>query len=355
LTLCNAGHWTACERIAPIFGAFISDEGIMQLFTWAPGLGTAQLLSFTVASASVPGFALACACGCGVFDVGTAAMIQTHPGLMVYVEDDYQDQNQNWVGSRAAPAASNTDKEIETNFGGVGFDYNFNRDWGMSVKVPYWFRTFRTDIGAPGTPDVVPFNHSALGDIRVLGTYTGFSPDMSTGLSVGVKLPTGDWTYPNFDRDTSIGTGTTDLLLGGYHLGTISVENHLKWFVEALFQRAFDSREGYRPGNETDAAAGLLYDGFQLGNSGKLTALLQVIGSDRLHDSGANADPPNSGYHRVLLSPGLEADVGKWKFYGDAEFRVYHYANAARSVATEGTQGQLVAPVLLKFIVSYSF
>jgi hypothetical protein len=57
----------------------------------------------------------------------------------------------------------------------------------------------------------------------------------------------------------------------------------------------------------------------------------------------------------VLLSPGFEADVGKWKLYADAEFRVYHYANAAPSVAAEGTQGQLVAPVLLKLIVSYSF
>jgi hypothetical protein len=92
-----------------------------------------------------------------------------------------------------------------------------------------------------------------------------------------------------------------------------------------------------------------------LGTSNTLTALLQVIGSDRLHDSGVNADPDNSGYRRVLLSPGLEAEVGKWKFYGDAEFHVYHYANAAPSVLTEGTQGQLVAPVLLKFIVSYSF
>ena len=85
----------------------------------------------------------------------------------------------------------------------------------MSIKVPYWFRTFRTDIGIPGAPDVETYRHSALGDIRVLGTYTGFSADMSSGLSVGLKLPTGDWTYPNFDRDTSIGTGTTDLLLGG--------------------------------------------------------------------------------------------------------------------------------------------
>jgi hypothetical protein len=335
----------------------------MTFFTWVRGLTTpffyfsagrtTRLLLFTLLSAFVPGFALSCACGCGVFDVGTAAMIQTHPGGMIYVEDDYQDQNQNWVGSHAALASNNTDKEIETHFGGVGLDYNFNRDWGMSVKIPYWLRTFRTDIGSPGSPDIESYRHNALGDVRLLGTYTGFSPNMSTGVSVGVKLPTGDWTYPYFDRDTSIGTGTTDLLLGGYHLGTISVENHTKWFVEALFQRAFNSREGYRPGNETDAAAGLIYDGFQLGHSGTLSSLLQVIGSNRLHDSGVNADPPNSGYHRVLLSPGLEADLGKWKFYADAEFRVYHFANAASSVATEGTQGQLVAKTLFKFIVSY--
>jgi hypothetical protein len=223
----------------------------------------------------------------------------------------------------------------------------------MSVKVPFWDRLFRTDIGSPGAPDVQDYRHSALGDIRLLGTYTGISSDMSTGLSLGVKLPTGDWTYPNFDRDTSIGTGTTDLLLGGYHLGAIGAVQNLQWFAEALFQRAFDSREGYRPGNETDAAAGFL-SGIPLGDY-KGVALLQVIGSDRLHDSGVNADPPNSGYHRLLLSPGLEADVGEWKFYGDAEIRVYHHANAAPSVATEGTQGQLVAPVLLKFMVSYNF
>jgi hypothetical protein len=315
------------------------------------------LLLFTVASAGalVPGLALACACGCGVFDVGTAAMIPTHPGGMVYLEDDFQDQNQNWVGTHSAPAANNTDKEIATHFGGIGLDYNFNQDWGMSVKVPYWERSFTTNVGTSDAPDVVSFRHHALGDVRLLGTYTGISADMSTGISLGVKLPTGDWTYPNFDRDTSIGTGTTDLLLGGYHVGSISAESHLRWFAEALFQRAFDAREGYRPGNETDAAAGLLYDGFPLRGDRKLTALLQVLGSDRLHDGGVNADPPNSGYRRVLVSPGVEADVGKWTFYGDAEFRVYHDANAAPSVATEGTQGQLVASVLIKVIVSYSF
>ena len=40
--------------------------------------------------------------------------------------------------------------------------------------------------------------------------YTGFSKDMSKGLIFGVKLPTGDYTAANFDRDTQIGTGSTD-------------------------------------------------------------------------------------------------------------------------------------------------
>ena len=300
-----------------------------------------------------PAGVFACACGCGVFDVGTVTMLPSEPGGELFLEDDYQSQDQNWVGSHAAPASANTDKEIQTHFGNVGLDYQFNGDWGATLRVPYWDRLFRTDTGSPGAPDVQDFRHSALGDVQILGRYTGLSQDLSTGLTLGLKLPTGDWTYPNFDRDTSIGTGTTDLLLGGYHLGILSDSYHLKWFAEALLDRAFNTREGYRPGNELDVATGILYDGFQFGRQGSAAALLQVIGSNRHHDSGYNADPDNSGYHRVLLSPGVEASVGHWKYYADAEFRVYHYANAAPSVATEGTQGQLVAPVLLKVMVSY--
>jgi hypothetical protein len=306
-------------------------------------------LSFALA----PAASLACACGCGVFDVGTATMLPSHPGGHVYLEDDYMDQDQNWVGSHAAPSSANTDQELQTQFGDAGLDYQFNSDWGVSLELPYWDRIFRTDIGTPDSPDVTTFRHSALGDTRVTGRYTGFSPDLSTGITVGLKLPTGDWTYPNFDRDSSIGTGTTDLLIGGYHLGTLSQDGHLKWFAEALLDRPFNTREGYRPGNELDAALGALYDGIRLGQTGTMAALLQLIGSDRLHDSGIQADPYNSGYHRLLLSPGAEVGFGPWQFYADAEFRVYHYADAAASVAVEGTQGQLVPAVLLKFMLSY--
>ena|ERR1700687_253142 len=112
----------------------------------------------------------------------------------------------------------------------------------MEVKIPFTDRLFRTDIGTPSAPNVQDFRHSALGDIRLFGRYTGFSSDMSTGLKLGSKLPTGDWTYRNFDRDSSIGTGTTDLLLGGYHLGYINPDHHPQWFAEALLDRAFKGR-----------------------------------------------------------------------------------------------------------------
>jgi len=316
--------------------------------------GLRALLGLSLALALAPALSCACACGCGVFDVGTVSMLPTHVGAgSVYIEDDYMSQGQNWVGAHAASAALNPDQEIQTHFGGTGIDYQFNASWGASLKVPYWDRIFRTDTGTPDAPDVMSFRHSALGDVRIEGRYSGFSSDLSTGITFGLKLPTGDWTYGNFDRDTSIGTGTTDLLLGGYHIGSIGHSPQLKWFAEVLLDRAFNSREGYRPGNELDAAVGALYDGIPLGQDGTLAALVQLIGSDRLHDSGENSDPYNSGYRRLLLSPGVEANLGAWKLYADAEFRLYHYANAAPSVDTEGNQGQLVAPVLVKLMLSY--
>jgi hypothetical protein len=213
-----------------------------------------------------PAAGFACACGCGVFDVGTVSMLPSEPGGAVYVEDDYMNQNQNWVGSHAAPAAANSDKELQTNFGDVGLDYQFNNDWGATAGTSLLGPAVPHRCRNAHAPDVTTFRHSAIGDVRLTARYTGFSSDLSTGLTLGLKLPSGDWTYPNFDRDSSIGTGTTDLLLGGYHVGSIGAGPHLKWFAEVLLDRPFNTREGYRPGNEIDAAVGALYDGIRSGN-----------------------------------------------------------------------------------------
>ena len=60
-----------------------------------------------------------------------------------------------------------------------------------------------------------------------------------------------------------------------------------------------------------------------------------------------------------MLSPGIEftkvldeANNRVFKPYVDVEFPVYYRANAANN---NGTEGQLVAPYLIKVVTSYNF
>src|ERR1700689_2959372 len=122
----------------------------------------------------------------------------------------------------------------------------FNRSWGISGELPYTSRFFKTTEN-DGT--VAGFDHSAVGDIRIRGVYSGFSPDMSTGITFGLRLPTGDYTYPNFDPDTEIGSGSTDFLLGGYHVGEIPGSNW-DWFLSGEGDQPMLHYAGYLPGTE---------------------------------------------------------------------------------------------------------
>jgi hypothetical protein len=313
------------------------------------GLGTATVL----ATALAPNTGRPCACGCGIFDVGTASMFPSGPGGMAFLEYDFQDQNHNWSGSSSAPDANNNDKAIQTHFVTAGLQYMFDRNWGLEVEVPYENRTFTTVSGATGKE--VTLNWGDLGDIRVRGIYTGFSPDLSTGLTFGLKLPSGNYTYNNangdVDRDTEIGTGSTDLLLGGFTRHRLG--GGFDWFAQAQLDLPVFFRDEYRPGLELDAAGGVYYKGISYGGV-SIEPLAQVKGSYRMSDSGANAsggansDPaggPQSGYERILLSPGLEFDMHPWMLYGDAEFPVYQHV----------TGNQVVAPVLFKVSLSYMF
>ena len=285
--------------------------------------------------------AQACACGCGIFSVGTSALLPNSAGGTAFLEYDYMNQDQNWSGTSSAPAANNDDKNIRTDFYTAGLQYMFNRKWGIMAQIPYWDRLFvTTNDGIIGG-----FHHAALGDIRLLGMYTGFSDDMSTGISFGLKLPTGDYTYPNFDRDTSIGTGSTDAIVGAYHEANLNADNTWTWFVQGQWERAFANRDGYRPGNELDAGGGVYYSGWVFGKNSSLSPVLQLLASDRWHDSGINADPPDSGYQRLLAAPGLEYDTGNLKLYADIEVPLYQNVNG----------NQLVASRLYKFIVAYNF
>jgi hypothetical protein len=290
----------------------------------------------------------ACACGCGIYEVGTSSMMPTGAGAEAFFDYDYQDQNQNWSGNSEAPAADNGDKDIRTSWYNFGYQQMFNRAWGARFEIPYESRHFVTTGGATGS-DIVSLNFSGIGDVRIEGIYTGRSPDLSSGLLFGLKLPTGSYTtedaYHDIDRDTEIGSGSTDILLGGYKRFDIGGDSNWSGFSQALLDVPVLSQVQYRPGTEWNATVGAYYTGLRLGRLA-IAPIGQLKLSARSQDTGANsANPVASGFVRVLVAPGLELDLHPVKVFADVELPLYYHF----------TGNQLVAKTMFQVNVSCMF
>lgn len=308
------------------------------------------------AIALAPSVSRGCACGCGVFDVATSSMLPHASGGMVWEEFDYQDQYENWHANSSAPAANNGDKDLQTEFTELGLQYMFNRSWGAQIEIPYDWRHFQTTGGATGN-QIVSVNWSQLGDIRLEGIYTGFSPDMSIGLTFGLKLPTGSYShqdaYGDVDRDSELGTGSTDVLLGGFYRHNFVSLRNWTWYAQLLADIPTLTQAQYQPGIEVDAAAGVYYTGLRF-DGFRITPVAQVIASERTSDhgnaasGGVDSDPEggvDSGYQRVMLSPGIEVDWKRFTLYGDVEVPVF----------MDFVGNQLVARWLVKTSLTYHF
>ncbi len=333
----------------------------------------AAVLTF-VGLGLAPGVAQACACGCGVFDIGANSAFPNNSdsGLSVFFRFNYMDQNKNWEGNASAPAADNADKDIKTRFYTVGGQYMINHDWGVMVELPVFQRSFSSTGDGTAYPSGSVFTSGMtdLGDMMVEGVYSGFSPDMSTGVTFGVKLPTGNMTGPAvpanvsadghydlvYDRDTLPGTGSTDLTFGLYHVGGVTDDGRLAYFSQARYQFAVMERAGatgtYRPGNELDLGAGLTYDLGAVGAVQKVAPVLQLIASDRSADGGTGSSF-NSGYRRLLLAPGVDARIGHVKLFADVSVPVFQHVNV--DVPSSGNVGQLTATAIWRFQVGYDF
>jgi hypothetical protein len=336
-----------------------------------------SLLAFPLllGAALLPETANACACGCGIFDVGANVLAgmpsENDTGVSVWFRYSYMNQNQNWEGNSKALASDNGDKEINTSFYTVGGEYRINPDWTVMAELPTYARHLTTTDDSMGSVTGVPNSVytgklTTIGDLQLTAMYTGLSPDLSSGLTFGVKLPTGDFTGPTgpaggteFDRDSLPGTGSTDLMLGGYHVGQFATDSLFGYFVQARYQFAVLTQSNvdgsYRPGNEFDGAVGVSYDFGARGPFADVLPLLQFLSSWRERDSGTGADPLNSGYRRVLIAPGIEVRLNNWRFYGDVEKPIYQDTNSASSLAQDGTAGQLVAATLYKVQLAYDF
>ncbi len=286
--------------------------------------------------------ALACACGCGVLNVATSSLIPNCEGGIAFLQYDNMNQSRNWSKEKQS-SADNHDKKITTETITAGAQYMFNRDLGASIRVPYVTRYVQNETH-DGT---INTRHSDIGDIRVNGIYSGFFDDMSTGITFGLKLPTGQTNAKTIERNQQIGTGSTDSILGFYHMGTFGKDSKLGYFTQASWERAFIRHQGYTPGYEISGAVGSYYDLGKVGIAKRVAPMIQVLGTKKGQDSGwANADHNTStGYSMAFFAPGVEVTIDQFKLYADVEFPMYRNVNG----------NQLAPQNLYKVILGYTF
>ena len=271
-----------------------------------------------------------------------------------YVDWDYQDQNHNWSSGSQSPGVNNGDKGLRTAFVTPGIQYNIFNDWAVQIEVPVDFRSFTTLSNSGDRVD--RGNWSQFGDIRLNLLYTGFFSDHSLGVSLGVKLPNGSFTEskPNIfiDRDSQLGTGSTDVLLSVFYHHWITNDRAWWWFSQINADIVAAYQDGYRPGSQLDQAIGVYYNGWSIGKA-KIRPIATLVASERAHDHGPEASggvldgggPVSSGYERILLSPGIEIDIHPIMIDFGVEFPVYQYV----------TGDQLIAKQLYKLGVTWRF
>ena len=322
-----------------------------QTFAARKLLRIAMVSALALSPLAVMDNALACAaCGCTLSkDWGTQG-ISTTPGLTADLSYDYIDQSQQRYGNGAASqdrinALNAAGQEIEdyTTTRTTTASLNYTSDtWGVSVQLPFVQRTHGTfgDGGAyPATTDYASSSDNSIGDIRVVGRYTGFSADKTAGIIAGIKLPTGS-TNANFndgatplDPSLQIGTGSTDIILGGFTTGSVGM---FGWFMQGTVQHAVATKsfagDDYTPGDAYSLNAGIRHAKF----GAKFTPMLQLNYIYRRPDTGVAAAPPDaltggpgSGGTLVYLAPGALIRVGSGtSIYGFVQLPVYQHVNS---------------------------
>ncbi|WP_028312168.1 hypothetical protein [Derxia gummosa] len=244
-------------------------------------------------------------------------------------------QNRLQRGSRTiAPADLDDPSEVEqrtrTQRVIASLDYGFNANWGLSLQLPFLDRVH--EHLADGEP--VDWHFRQMGDARVTGRWQSdllgdTAGAGSVGLVAGFKLPTGRTDVRNADqtpaeRALQPGTGTTDLVLGGYWRGLLPASD-LSWFAQVQTESALAAHDGFRPGNKLGLDLGLRFEG------ATVAPMLQLNWQLRARDSGAEAEPDNSGGRTLALSPGLSAPVAAGtQVYAFAQIPVHSRVNGVQ-------------------------
>ena len=279
--------------------------------------------------------AFACSsCGCTLNSDWSSQGISTGEGTRFDIRSDYFKQSDYRNGSGSVsrskiPVGTEVqDTTINRNLT-LGLDHSFNQDWAINLLLPIFNRshgTYGEDGDYPDPAALITSSSKGIGDLRVTGRYQGLSADRSSGITFGLKLPTGE-TNDTFsdgsplDRGLQLGTGTTDLLLGGYYFG--SINRNWDYFAQATVQIALNKHNDFRPGNGLNATAGVRYMGFE-----SFIPQLQFNTRIEKRESGAEADVDNSGATLIYISPGVTVPINKTvQAFGFIQVPIYQHVN----------------------------
>lgn len=291
--------------------------------------------------------AFACAtCGCSL-STDAAMGYSASTGWRVSADYSFINQDQLRTGtgtiSPAQVAAINDaggNQEVEhqtiNRYLTFGLSYSPGADWNYRLLAPLISRSHTTYGAAsnPLTPDQLSgASVDSLGDIKFIVSYQGVLPTHNLGIQLGVKLPTGDYGGPSasgtgtvgrnpvsfgpggnsggqlLDTSLQAGTGSTDLIIGGYYFQPVS--QNFDAFVNGQFQAAVMEKldqvgADYRPGNLATVSVGMRYEA----NPG-IVPQLQINITRKSAELGALADTADTAGTVAYLSPGISANVIK--------------------------------------------
>lgn len=309
---------------------------------WKRNLGAA----ITAALAGVSTGAIA-SCGSAFCLVNTnwsAQGVWTEPGWRADLRYEYIDQDQPRSGTHDVavgeiPRHHDEVRTVNRNVFGT-LDYGFSPEWGASIVLPWIDRKHDHVHNHQGEPIPESWSFSEPGDVRVTGRYqTAFdSADAQrlsfVGMTAGLKLPTGKTDVANGDGDIAErtlqpGTGTTDLIVGAYFRQAVVAWNG-SWFAQVNAQVPLDAHANYKPGKQLLVDVGARWEA-----TNRLGLLMQLNAGWKDRDSGAEAEPEDSGSRTVFVSPGFTfAVTSDVHIYGFVQIPVYQHVNGVQLVAS---------------------
>ncbi len=204
---------------------------------------------------------------CSVYNA-SAARGESRAGFHVALAEQFTHSGtlQHGGSEVSNPIGQYRDSSIST----LIVDYNFNDRFGVSLNLPYLYRTFKRAEGF----EVERGTESGLGDVALLGRFFAFKKaeheySVSVSLLGGVEFPTGDSDRLREERDEvevpgapPSGVHGNDLALGsGSFDAIVGVAANARWrrlLFSADVQYFIRTRGdfGYRFGNELSVSGG---------------------------------------------------------------------------------------------------